>query len=293
MSEVSVVICSRNRPHLLRLALESLQEQTVARSRFDVVVVDNGNGAAAEMARAAGADVVLHVPEPGLSRARNAGWRAASAGVLAFLDDDARAAPDWLQIALQLLERWDATAVGGRILPLYDGPPPDWFRDAYELRTWGDDERLLLSGESFSASNLFLSRQMLDTAGGFDTRLGMRGGTVAVGEETALFDRLWQSSGLRAAYSPRLVVRHRVPPAKTTVAYQLRRYAAAGDAWALNRGSGRRDAGRAIRDAVVAAALVGRAVMRVRRPWQQWAVEELGPVAGRLGSMRRALRHAL
>ena len=292
MSDLSVVICSRNRPELLRLALASIEGQTIARRRYDVVVVDNGDGSAAEVAQRAGATVVLHVPEPGLSRARNAGWQAANGRVLAFLDDDAVAAPDWLATALELLERFDAGAAGGRILPLYDDRPPDWFRDEYELRTWGDQERLLLPGESLSASNLFLSRTVLETAGGFDARVGMRGATLAVGEETALFDRLWQSGGVRAAYSPRLVVEHRVPRTKTTIAYQLRRSAAAGDAWALTHGSSRREISRALRDAAVAATLVGRALVRLRQPWQQWAVEELGPVAGRLGSMRAALRRA-
>ena len=290
MSDVATVICTRNRPDLLRLALDSLAGQTLERDRYEVIVVDNGDGSGGEVARARGADVVLQVPEPGLSRGRNAGWRAASATWLAFLDDDAVASPDWLEFGLELLDRSGAVAAGGPILPLYDERPPNWFRDEYELRTWGDRERLLVSGESFSASNLFLGRASLVAVGGFDTRLGMSANRIAVGEETALFGQLWKRSDVRAAYSPLLVVRHRVPRHKTTVGYQLRRAAAAGDAWAVQSTSGRRDFGRATRDALAAAGLAGRAVLRLRRPWQQWAVEELGPVAGRLGSLRRTLR---
>lgn len=290
MSDVAAVVCTRNRPGLLSVALDSLAAQTLARGRYEVVVVDNGDGSGAEVARARGADMVLEVAEPGLSRARNAGWRAVSAPWLAFLDDDAVAAPEWLDRGLELVDRLDAVAAGGQILPLYDERPPSWFRDEYELRAWGDDERLLRPGESFSASNLFLARDALEAVGGFDPELGMRADRIAVGEETALFEKLWQRSDLRAAYSPRLLVRHRVPRGKTTVRYQLRRAAASGDAWAVRSTAGRRDVRRAFLDVVVAAGLAGRALLRVRRPWQQWAVEELSPVAGRLGSSRGALR---
>jgi glucosyl-dolichyl phosphate glucuronosyltransferase len=292
VTDLAAVVCTRDRHELLRLALESLREQTLARQRYEIVVVDNGDGSAVDVATAAGSDVAIHVPEPGLSRARNAGSAVTTARVLAFLDDDAVAKRDWLEVGLDLLKRLDAAVVGGPILPLYDGRPPGWFRDEYELRTWGDEERLLRPGESFSASNLFLARTTLEAAGGFDTRLGMRSDAIAVGEETALFEQLWRSGHIRAAYSPRLVVHHRVPQRKTSVVYQLRRSAAAGDAWAIRTGSGRRDLGRATRDLLAAVGLVAQAIPRLRRPWQQWAVEELGPVAGRLGSLRRALQPA-
>jgi glycosyltransferase involved in cell wall biosynthesis len=292
MSEVAAIVCTRDRPELLRAALDSLTRQSLARERYRVVVVDNGDGSGISVAEDAGADTVLHVLEPGLSRARNAGWQASDAEVFAFLDDDAVAPPEWLETGLHLLREHDAAAAGGPIVPVYDESPPHWFRDEYELRTWGDVERFLERGESFSASNLFLTRATLSASGGFDARLGMRGQTLAVGEETALFRALWDRGDLRAVYSPGLVVRHRVPAAKVSVAYQLRRSAAAGDAWALGGRPRRRDVGRAARDACAVALLAARALARARRPWQQWAVEELGAVAGRYGSLRRALRRA-
>jgi glycosyltransferase involved in cell wall biosynthesis len=290
MSDVAVVVCTRNRPALLRRALASLAEQTLARDRYQIVVADNGDGSGAAVAKDAEADLILRVAEPGVSRTRNAGWRAATAPRLAFLDDDAEADPAWLELGLQILDRSGAISTGGPILPLYDAPPPAWFRDEYELRTWGDEERLLVPGESFSGSNLFLIRDVLDAIGGFDDRLGMRADEIAVGEEPLFFEHLWRRSDPRVVYSPRLIVRHRVGLVKMTVGYQLRRAAAAGEAWAIQRSSGRRDFGRATRDASAVPVLTGRALLRLRRPWQRWAVEELGPVAGRIGSFRGALR---
>ena len=291
MTDVSVVVCTRNRPELLRRALDSIDAQTLDRARFEIVVVENGDGSGAAVAGAQAVERVLREPTPGLSRARNAGWRAAASQLVAFFDDDATADPTWLSRALELATAHGAVAVGGPILPLYDRVPPSWFRDEYELRTWGEEERLLLAGESLSGSNLLVSRKILDAVGGFDERLGMRGGTVAVGEETAFFEALWAvDPDARVAYSPDLVVRHRVAPEKTSVGYQLRRDAAAGRAWAVRQDLTRaRRVRRAALDALAAVGLTARALVGLRRPWQRWAVEELGPVAARLGSLRGAL----
>jgi glycosyltransferase involved in cell wall biosynthesis len=291
MIDVSIVICTRDRAELLRRALASLNEQTLDRSRFQVIVVDNGDGRGEETARAERADVVLRERSPGLSRSRNIGWRAAKASVVAFLDDDAEAAPDWLERAVNVLSASGAAGVGGPILPLYDSPPPAWFRDDYELRTWGEVERLLKPGESLSGSNLFIDRGLLVELRGFDERLGMKGDRLSVGEETELFERLWKRPDMAIAYSPNLVVRHRVAAFKTTVAYQLRRNAASGEAWAIRQNLG--GAARVMRvalDTAAAIVLTLRALVHFRRPLERWAVDELGRVAGRLGSLRGVLR---
>jgi hypothetical protein len=291
VTDVSVVICTRDRPELLRRALVSIEAQTLGRERYELIVVDNGDGRGAELARAFDAQRVLRVQTPGLSRARNAGWAASSSALLAFLDDDALAHPSWLECALALIDEYGAVAAGGPILPIYDRPPPEWFRDEYELRTWGKSRRLVRPGESLSGSNLVIASRVLGEVGGFDERLGMRGQRVAVGEETALFEALWAANpNARVAYSPELAVQHRVAPTKTTVSYQLRRDAAAGHAWAIRQDlAGHARIRRAVVDVLAAGALAARASVRLRRPWQRWAVEELGPVAARLGSLRGAL----
>jgi glucosyl-dolichyl phosphate glucuronosyltransferase len=290
MSEVAVVVCTRNRPLLLRAALASLDAQTLEPSRWELVVVDNGDGSGEAVAHEARVPHVIREREEGLSRSRNAGWRATDAAVIAFLDDDAVAAPDWLARGLELLAIRNATAAGGPILPLYDAPPPAWFRDEYEHRTWGEDERLLSTGETLSGSNLLVRRAALQVAGGFDERLGMRGSRVAVGEETALFEQLWRLPSMTVAYSPALVVHHRVAPEKMTVGYQLRRAAAAGEAWSTRQElSAPAKARRTAADVAAAGGLLARALVRFRLPLRRWAVDELAPVAGRLGSVRGAL----
>jgi GT2 family glycosyltransferase len=94
---VCAVICTRDRPAQLRRALRSLQSQ--AASLAGVLVVDNSptaDTAIRTLIREEFATATyLHEPIPGLNFARNRALRAASAEVVAFLDDDAVAEPGW------------------------------------------------------------------------------------------------------------------------------------------------------------------------------------------------------
>ena len=101
--EVSVVIASGGRRETrLAFALEALAEQTLARERFEVIVVRNP--APGPMAGAPpGLPVRFLEPSeaggPGANR--NLGWRAARAPLVAFTDDDCRPAPGWLEALLE------------------------------------------------------------------------------------------------------------------------------------------------------------------------------------------------
>jgi hypothetical protein len=113
---VSVVIASRNRPRLLRLALASVtaQKNMPSGTVEAVVVNDGGTDLAAELASAAAAGlqvqpVVLPVRR-GLPAARNAGIDVARGEFLAFLDDDDVFLPGHLHAALQVLGSGDADA---------------------------------------------------------------------------------------------------------------------------------------------------------------------------------------
>jgi glucosyl-dolichyl phosphate glucuronosyltransferase len=293
MPDVSVVICTRHRPDALQRVLRSLAEQTLDRNRYEIIVVDNG-GDAEGLARDAGANAVVRVEEPGASRARNAGWPLASAPLVAFVDDDAVAAPDWLQEALRLYENHGQRphALGGPILQLWDVPRPKWFREEWEARTWGESERLLEPGESLSLSNFFFTRGALERLGGFDPRLGPIGRRVGVGEEPDLFERLWlEEPRPEIVYSPALVVRHPVAPYKLTVRYQLRRAAASGKSEILRQDL---DAARRLRiviwSAIELLKLLPVAILRVRLPLRQWAVEELRLPAAHTGMIKAAIR---
>ena len=96
--DITVVICTRDRPEGLRVTLESLRCQTD--SDFRVLVVDNGPSSpetAAVVTELALPDwEYLVESRPGLSRARNRGLEAVRTDLTAWIDDDEVADPDWV-----------------------------------------------------------------------------------------------------------------------------------------------------------------------------------------------------
>jgi GT2 family glycosyltransferase len=206
---VSVVVPTRGRPALLRRCLAALCGQTLAASgaaRHEVVVVDDGPdprtralvAACGAGSLAAGGPPLRYVANRGRhgpAAARNLGWRAARAPVIAFTDDDTVPAPDWLEQGMAVMAA-GAGAVCGRVVMPVPAPPSDYERDAQRLET-----------AEFITANCFCRKSVLARAGGFDERFRM-----AWREDSDLHFRLLDM-GVRVLHAPQAVVVHPVRPA--------------------------------------------------------------------------------
>jgi len=118
---VSVLIPTYKRPEGLARALDSLAVQT--RAPDEILVVDNAPDGVAEAvctrSRADGLPIrFIAEPRAGVSHARNAGFEAATTAMIAQLDDDETAAPDWLANLLTARERLDTPLVFGPVEPV-------------------------------------------------------------------------------------------------------------------------------------------------------------------------------
>src|SRR3954451_19883813 len=107
MTRISVVVTTYQREALLRQVLERLDAQTA--DDFEVIVAVDAkqqdvSGIAAR---------VVHPTHPGVSAARNAGWRAAEAPLVLFLGDDMLPAPDLVARHLALHAAHPEPEVGG------------------------------------------------------------------------------------------------------------------------------------------------------------------------------------
>jgi len=292
---ISVVVCTYNRVNLLAEAIHALCHQTLDKSEYEVIVVDNNSAdgtreLVGEFCRRFSHVRYCFEPQQGLSYARNRGWREARGEYVAYLDDDARAGENWLKTALALFENTKPAplCLGGPILPFYTTAKPTWFKG--EMRTWGDSPRYLRPGESFSGSNMIWRKEIVETLGGFDVRSGVRGDYLSIGEETVLFERIWHSfEQPHFYYSPELAVQHWVPPAKMTVSYQLKRAFAAGQSW--NRLHGPRILWRRMRFLIGGvldiATMVGQLLRRRKEHayFQNWLIEDGSPIFVKLGTL--------
>src|SRR5215211_1321636 len=123
----SVVVPTSDRRGYLEGCLSALVGLEYPRDRFKVVVVDDGDGRAAELLGGA--------MEPGIrvefagswdrgpAAARNAGAARARGRFVAFTDDDCEPAPDWLTALESALQDAQGTAAGGRTLNGAAGNP--------------------------------------------------------------------------------------------------------------------------------------------------------------------------
>lgn len=201
--DVAVVIPTYRRPDGLTRLLKALGSQA-ADIPWEIIVVDDCSGPEVQETLAAlksFANVpvrVLSTPvNSGPAVARNIGWRASNAPLVAFLDDDVVPAPDWLIGGLRAL-RADHTlgVVQGRT------EAPEGV-DLHCLPLWSAWRDVLEAGPYFEGCNIFYRRDALEVAGGFDEGIGWWG------EDTALAWRVIET-GWSRSFAPTAVVVHDV-----------------------------------------------------------------------------------
>ena len=112
---VSVIVITFNRATILKACLESLNDQTYPKDRYEVIVVDDcSKDNTVEVARLYGAKVISHEVNRGIPSARNTGLAAAKGEITAYIDDDAIADPAWLENLIQPFSDPEVTASGGQ-----------------------------------------------------------------------------------------------------------------------------------------------------------------------------------
>jgi glycosyltransferase involved in cell wall biosynthesis len=208
---VSVVIPHFNDMHHLDICLSALQAQSYPQDRFEVIVADNGSPQGPEAVEAviAGRARLVVVPEKGAGPARNGGVAVARGDLLAFTDSDCVPVVDWLREGLAALERWDF--VGGRVRVLVEDAARPKPTEAFEMVFAFDNEKYVHRLRFTGAGNLFCSRKLFETVGGFRTGLS----------EDVEWSRRALAAGFTLGYEAKAAVGH---PARTTWAELVRKW---------------------------------------------------------------------
>jgi glycosyltransferase involved in cell wall biosynthesis len=221
--DLTVCICTHDRPRYLRDCLDGLRRQTAERDRFAILVVDSGSCPAAatriaSLAAGIGARLI-RLDQPGVSLARNAGAWAARTPFIAYIDDDAIPAADWVASILTAIAQpgRQPALIGGRILPKWEAPLPGWWPASLRgvlsiIEHEGRGEyrtAAVPKGLEPYAANLVVHVLSLLAAGGFGGAIGRYGNSLLSDEEVQLAWML-QDAGYSVRYDSRITVHHQI-----------------------------------------------------------------------------------
>jgi glycosyltransferase involved in cell wall biosynthesis/GT2 family glycosyltransferase len=220
-----VLICAYtlDRLDVLSQAIDSVRSQSLDAHEIVLSIDHSPELLAVVERRWPEVRLVENQEEQGLSGARNSGVAACSGEVVAFLDDDAVAAPDWLERLAEAYRDPNVLGAGGTVRPAWVAGKPSWFPPEFDWVVGCTHSGMPKHREAVRnlvGANMSLRREALLEVGGFRHELG-RIGTIPAGcEETDLCIRLgkhWPES--KILYDPAAVVDHYVPATRGTRKY--------------------------------------------------------------------------
>ncbi len=236
---VSVIICvyTEERWHDIIDAAASVRKQNTL--SLEIIIVVDHNTQLLERVRTYLTDVVVvENSEPqGLSGARNSGLMVAQGTLIAFLDDDATAEPDWLEHLLTCCNDPRVLGAGGTVEPDWLSERPRWFPEefywvvgcSYQDRP----EKPVVVRNPYGGCTC-IRREVFDVVGGFRSGIGRIGKLPMGCEETELSIRARQYWPQKFfLYEPRSVIHHRIPPARANWHYFCSRCYAEGRSKAI------------------------------------------------------------
>jgi len=233
---ISVIIPTRNRADLLRNALGSLDSQTLSKDKFEVIVVDNGStDHTADLVSGLGEEWknlhCVHEPTPGLHEGRHRGLKEANGDVLAYIDDDVRVEPSWLEAIAENFTDPNVAMVGGNNYPDFQGPVPGWLERLWARPAMGGQGIAYLSvlllpegRREFSpylvwGCNFSIRKQVLRDAGGFHPDALPKELIRFRGDGETYVSKYVLENKLRCRYDSRASVHHAVTRERMSFEY--------------------------------------------------------------------------
>ncbi len=244
--KITAAIATYNRVHFLPGLFKSILDQTLDKSLFEILIVDNNSSdSTAEFTKRFIEEnpdrSIRYVVEynQGVSFSRNRLIMESRTDYIAFVDDDAIMDINYLQRACDFFDS-DSNLVelGGPVYLKYLCPVPKW-ENKYMNSLLGyfapsDSEYTMTKKNKkyIRGSNMcFRREEFLSEKRRFDTNLGRKGGGLAGGEEKEMAYKLLDM-GLKIVYRPELIVYHIVPEERTKESFIKRQ--------AIGVGSGER-----------------------------------------------------
>ena len=232
--DVSVVVAAHtmDRWDDIVAGMDALAHQTVP--PLETILVVDHNDELLARARDAFPDVRVldNRRTGGASGARNTGIEQARGSVIAFVDDDARPEPDWVEQLLTAYDDQSVVAVGGVAVPVWPDRRPDHLPPELDWLvgcTYRGQPTVRTDVRNLWGCNMSVRAEVFAQIGAFDEEVG-RVGLIPLGnEETELCIRIGQRiPGARVVFEPSAVVHHRVTEARCRWSYLVARSHAEG-----------------------------------------------------------------
>lgn len=239
---ISIVIATYNRAEYLIRALDSLNNQSLHKSDYEILVVDNASTDNTKIIVEAKMKSIsnlkyIYESTPGTNFARNTGLYKALGKYVAFMDDDALASPRWLE---QIVYRFEniipkPAIIGGKVSPIWEVDKPSWITDkllgALSIVDYSQFPTFLENKFLFSV-NMAFPCQLLRDFKGFDTRLCRKGKNLITNDEILIAIKL-KKAGYKFYYDPDIHVEHIIPATRLTSEWFIKRIKAQGFSDAL------------------------------------------------------------
>ncbi len=236
-SELTVIVCTYNRGHLLSETIPTIFQQNVLNDRYQVLIVNNNstdntseilNGFIKQYDNLS----VINESKQGLGYAKNAGMNTATTEWIVYLDDDAKVPKDFIKKAISNINNSNFQCFGGVYLPWYKYGKPNWFLDKYASNSDKLSEFDILKEDFIAGGIMAIKKSILNKFNGFPVNLGMSGNHVAYGEETFLQISM-RNVGIDIGYDPNWVIYHLVNRYKLSPWWFIKSGFASGrDSWA-------------------------------------------------------------
>lgn len=207
--EVSVVVPTYNRPGPLAVCLRALAALAYPRNRYEVIIVDDGGiaalGPAIDPVRQRIDVKLVQCSHGGVSRARNAGLKAANGKLVAFTDDDCVPGEHWLAVLARTFVAHHGAMIGGRTLNSLGANQYSELAQQIVDAAYTYHNARSARARFFASNNLAAPRKDLIDIGGFNERF-----KVLAAEDRELCDR-WSHTGRAMVYADEATVDHAHP----------------------------------------------------------------------------------
>lgn len=221
MHKISVVICTYNRAKFISTALKHLTKQTLHKSDYEIIVVnnnctDNTASIVDSFIKEKRDYDILHVYEKnqGLSFARNRGLQKSKYDVICYIDDDGNAEPNYLENLQKIFkEEPHLAGAGGKVIPLYEHEEPEWYNPFLRMMVTAIDfgeKKKKCRGKKYPAGcSMIYRKKYLELAGGFNNDLKWRADDKYIFHEVSKLSR-------EIYYFPHLKVYHNIDFERTS-----------------------------------------------------------------------------